>query len=92
MVKRVRQRHNYFTKVEYVVDPDEDAQGKTYKGFINNISVTGVCMFVFNPLDKGQEIIIKDKLPYLRQRFRVVWIKRVGINFYMTGLMSVGED
>ncbi len=33
MSDRIHQRHNYFKKVEYTVNHDGGAQGKTYKGF-----------------------------------------------------------
>jgi hypothetical protein len=80
-IERRRQiRHKFLSSVEFVLN---DAGDRIMKGVLLNISDSGLCMYSYVPLGKGQKIIIKSSLPIRHQAFTVQWS-----NVYMTGLSA----
>jgi hypothetical protein len=85
--RRRHQRYDFFCTIEYVLNPD--ITGEIFKGAAINISNSGLCFCISNPLSEGQEIIIKSNLPVSSQTASVCWIEKGYDDFYKVGLMFV---
>jgi len=78
-------RYDLPKKIEYVLNPE--TSGKIYSGVTVNISNSGLCLYIFHPLTKGQKIIIQSTLPVPYQTAMVLWIKKVDDDLYKAGVM-----
>ena len=58
---------------------------KIIRGVAMNISVSGVCLYIPQPLDKGQEITIKSVVYDCLQKATVCWSEKYDDNFYAVG-------
>ena len=84
--KRVNTRSAYFHLIKYIEDPDNP--DKIFKGFTLNISSSGLRLYIYNLLKKGQEIMIISSLTGAEggRRGTVRWINKVHGNTYEVGL------
>ncbi len=83
--KRTDIRYEFPSTVEYGLIPEKT--GEVFKGLTVNISNSGLCLYVYDPLSEGQEIAIeKCVLPFPCQRAVVRWIKKVDEDIYMSGV------
>ncbi len=79
-------RCNSHQIIEYVLKHDTDEQ--IFKAVTVNLSANGLCLYVFNSLNKGQEIIIKSGLR-VNKPASVQWRKKLDDDLYKIGLMFV---
>jgi hypothetical protein len=67
-----------------------DIQGEIFTGIIKNISHSGLCLYVLNPVTVGQQITIKSKHELYRKG-TIMWLSETGEKFdiYKVGLKFV---
>ena len=86
---RRHERRLFFDNVEYCSGPSS-TEGVCL-GSGNNISDSGMCMWTFRGLSRGEDIDIINGLPLPFTKATVVWVKRYSGDFYKVGLEFV-ED
>ena len=69
--------------VEFVFKPHTDR--KVFKGVTVNLSIQGLCLYVFTPLKKGQEINIRKGLRAAAPAV-VMWWKKLDTGLFKVGL------
>ena len=86
--KRKFIRHGFAVRVpiKYIAGPSE---GKIYQGYLANKSLSGLCMFTFNPIAIGEEIRLKNNFYVPFQKAEVRWIKEVNKQWYAVGLIGI---
>lgn len=92
MERRSVPRDTFTTTLEYAVMKSAliDNQDTSEKGITVNISNSGMCLYTFIPLTKGQRLkIIQGLLPYRNDSTVVQWTKQVTKEIYKAGLMFV---
>lgn len=52
----------------------------------SNISDTGICIYTFKPLKRGQDIVFKSDLPVPHHRATVKWVKQCDKSIYKAGV------
>jgi hypothetical protein len=84
--KRKFIRHDFAIKVaiKFISGPSE---GEIHEGFLANKSSSGLCLFTFNPLDIGEEIMLKNNIYIPFQKAIVKWIQEVNKEWYAVGLI-----
>ena len=77
-------RYDIQQEIDYI---DPDSPGKIVAGVIKNISHSGMCLYVLNPVKIGQEITSKSTQELYREGI-IVWFKETGEKFdiYKVGL------
>ncbi len=85
--RRGHSRYDLPDQIEYVLDPD--TTGKVYKGVTIEVSYSGMRLYVFSLLARGQKLTIRSALPISSQTATVKWIEKVEEGFYKTGLMFI---
>jgi hypothetical protein len=85
--RRGHSRYDLPDQIEYVLDPD--TTGKVYKGVTIEVSYSGMRLYVFSLLPRGQKLTIRSALPISSQTATVKWIEKVEEGFYKTGLMFI---
>ncbi|TAN45039.1 MAG: PilZ domain-containing protein [Nitrospirae bacterium] len=60
------------------------------KGISVNISSSGLCLYVFNPIKEGEIININSDLPTSCKTAMVRWVKNIETDFYMIGVHCSG--
>ncbi|MBS1235150.1 MAG: hypothetical protein H6R43_866, partial [Nitrospirae bacterium] len=58
--RRAHARKAYFHLIKYILDPD--FPNKIFKGYTINISSSGIRLYIYDLLNKGQEIFIISSL------------------------------
>jgi hypothetical protein len=79
-------RYDYPATLEYVTGSPAEGEAVVHKGIANNLSSTGLGMYIFDLLPKGQQITIKTTLPVDSRKATICWIKKEDDNFYRSGL------
>jgi len=82
--KRRHSRNETISAVQYVLNRLHSEE--IFDGVIANISESGVCLLTTNPLSKGQDITIKNKIPATPQTATVRWSTKYHDLYYMAGL------
>ncbi len=82
-------RYDYPATIEYVLGPPEDKEAVVHKAVANNLSSTGLGMYLFELLPKGQQITIKTTLPVDSRTAAVCWTRKEDDNFYRSGLQFI---
>lgn len=84
--RRANPRQTHFHLVKYILNPD--IPDRIFKGVTINISSSGLRLYLYNLLSKGQEIIIISSLSGSQnsQKGTVRWINKVHDNTYEAGL------
>ena len=85
--KRKQQRYDFPGMIEYVAN--FETSDEPLKAVTVNISKSGLCLYIFEFLNEGQEIIIKSTLPIPFQRVTARWVKEIDDSFYAVGLTGV---
>ncbi len=80
-------RYDFHKEVEYTIN--EAGAEKIFKGIIINISEAGLGLYVYNPLNRGQEIILKTDIRELNRKGNIRWCTQLGENIYKVGLMFI---
>lgn len=83
--KRSEPRVALFSPLNFVLNPGKD--NLFLDGVVINASNSGLCIYSFIPLDRGQEIA----LSLSQQKFTIQWSKKLHNDFYMSGLMSTNS-
>lgn len=78
-------RYDFPAMIEYVMGSQAD-DGVVHKGVTINLSTTGLGMYIFDLLPKGQQITIKTALPVVSRTAAICWTRRDDDNFYRSGL------
>ena len=80
--KRRHERFNFPYTIE-CFDPHNDDE--IIKGIAMNISVSGVCLYIPQSLNNGQEIIIKSVVYGCPQKATVCWSEKYDDDYYKIG-------
>jgi hypothetical protein len=86
--RRRSPRREFHSPVEYEI---EGAPADTvFKGHTLNISDSGLCLCLYNRVEKKQEITIrKSNLPIGCKKAVIRWVRRVDRRTYMAGLSCI---
>ncbi len=76
-------RYDIQQEIHYI---SPDTPGEIFTGIIKNISHSGLCLYVLNPVTVGQEITIKSKHELYKKGI-IVWFSETGEKF---GIYKVG--
>ncbi len=79
---RRHERFNFPYTIE-CFDPHNDEE--IIKGIAMNISVSGICLYIPQKLDKGQEITIRSVIYSCPQKATVCWIEKYDNDYYKVG-------
>jgi hypothetical protein len=84
--RRANPRQTHFHLIKYILN--SDTPDKIFKGVTINISPSGLRLYIYNLLSKGQEIIIISSLSGLQnsQKGTVRWVNKLYDNTYEAGL------
>jgi hypothetical protein len=82
--KRRHSRDNTISVVQYVLNRLHSEE--IFDGVIANISESGVCLLTTDPLSKGQDITIKNKISATSQTATVRWSTKYHDLYYKAGL------
>lgn len=66
-----------------------DSPGEIRLGTTINISETGMCLYTFNNLNEGDNIIIQNDVSLLFQKANVRWVKNYGKDLCKAGLKFI---
>jgi c-di-GMP-binding flagellar brake protein YcgR len=80
-------RYDYPSTIQYVVGSQADDE-VARKGITIDLSATGLCMYVFDPLPQGQKIIIKTALPVDSRTAVICWTRKES-SLYRSGLKFI---
>ena len=83
--RRAHIRHDLQERIKYIIL--HNSSDEVLEGITTNISGTGLQLYVFSPLTRGQEIVIKSGLQELNRKWVVNWCVELGDNVYKVGLM-----
>ena len=84
--RRAHNRKAYFHLIKYILDPD--FPNKIFKGYTINISSSGIRLYIYDLLNKGQEIFIISSLSASPSgpKGTVRWVKKLHDHTYEVGL------
>lgn len=85
--KRKDIRRDFPFVVEYTIRGDISREA--FKGVIVDICESGLSVYLFRQLKRGEEITIMTKLPVPRKTASVRWIRRVDDEMFKAGMMFV---
>lgn len=83
-----KQKRFSYTDLIYISTNDNTYE-REQRAIAVDLSDSGIGIFTFNKLDKGQEITIQSKMPVSNNKAVVRWTKRYTNNFFMSGLIFV---
>jgi ABC-type uncharacterized transport system permease subunit len=81
-------RYDFPAMIEYVTG-SQAADQVVRKGVAINLSSTGLSMYIFDLLPKGQRITIKTTLPVDSRTAVICWTKKKDVDFYRSGLKFI---
>lgn len=84
--RRSEPRQTYHTPIKFILKGQGD---EVLRGAVNNISMSGIGMFSFQPLSEGQQIIVKSILPGKHIAYLVRWSRQLVEDFYEVGLKTI---
>ena len=80
--KKKRERFNFPYTIEFL-NPHND--NEIIRGIAMNISVSGICLYIPQPLNKGQEITIKSVVYCCPKTATVCWSEKYDDVYYKIG-------
>jgi hypothetical protein len=86
--KRSEPRRSYHAPINFIL---KEKENRMLKGVVSNISVSGLGMYSFSPLNVGQVIIVKSLLPGRHIEYGVRWCRELVADFYEVGLKMVND-
>lgn len=84
--KRREPRYPYYSAIDFSLVEKGD---ELLRGFVVNMSDSGLCIHSFVPLSEGQEITVVSDLPSKHRRFNVRWRDRLFKDSFTVGLSAV---
>jgi c-di-GMP-binding flagellar brake protein YcgR len=81
-------RYDFPSTIEYVLGSQADDE-VARKGITIDLSTTGLCMYIFDPLPHGQKIIIKTALPVSSRTAAICWTRKEENSLYRSGLKFI---
>ncbi|MGE5892542.1 MAG: PilZ domain-containing protein [bacterium] len=86
--RRKFNRNTHTSLIEYAFHTEGDVtKDSTAKGITVNVSDTGLCIYLFNPVNEGQEMkIFKGLFASESLSARVKWSKQITDDIYKAGL------
>lgn len=81
-------RYDYPSTIEYVLGSQADDEAAR-KGITIDLSATGLCMYIFDPLPQGQQIVIKTALPVDSRTAVICWTRNEESSLYRSGLKFI---
>lgn len=85
---RREERFPFAKKIDFNLTHCE--KGDYLKGISVNISSSGLCLYVFNPIKEGEIININSELPTACKTAMVRWVKNIETDFYLIGVHCSG--
>jgi hypothetical protein len=83
-------RYDLQKEIEYILlYSDTD---KTFRGVTINISEAGLGLYVFDPLERGQEISIRSDIRVLSRAGSIRWCHQLGEDVYKAGLQFIRSE
>lgn len=76
-------RYDYLATIEYVLGSQADQTAR--KGVTMDLSASGLCMYIFDPLPQGQKIVIKTALPVDSRTAVICWTRKEESSLYRSG-------
>ena len=85
-----REHFRYDLMQEINCDLNSDISDESFTSTITNISSSGLCLYVFKPISKGQKIRITGRQEFDKKGI-VIWCNKVAKNFniYKVGLKFI---
>lgn len=85
--KRRHPRREYHEKVDFCLSSRPDR--KLFCGASVDISDSGMCMYTFDGMKKGELLEIRNEIPSPCSRAEVVWVKEYCGDFFKVGIKFV---
>lgn len=85
--RRKTQRYPFPANIRF--DCNGGVSSSLSNAVAKNLSSTGACVYLFEKIEKGEEITINDDHPIIKGRARIQWITELESSFYMAGLKFV---
>jgi len=81
-------RYDYPSRIDYVLG--SQAEGEVVRrGITIDLSSTGLCMYLLDPLPQGQKITIMTALPVASQAAVICWTRKDENSLYRSGLKFI---
>jgi hypothetical protein len=84
--RRSEHRRTYRAPINFILKGTED---RLLRGVVINISMSGLGIYLFEPLSTGQEIVLKSLLPGRHVVYTICWCKQIADGFYQAGMRMV---
>jgi len=81
-------RYDFPLTIEYVLGSQVEGEVPR-KGITIDLSATGLCMYMLDPLPQGQQIIIKTALPVDSRTAVICWTRNEESSLYRSGLKFI---
>jgi PilZ domain len=81
-------RYDFPSTIEYVLG-SQAGDEVAHKGVTIDLSVAGLCMYIFDPLPQGQKIIIKTALPVGSGTAAICWTRKEENSLFRSGLKFI---
>jgi c-di-GMP-binding flagellar brake protein YcgR len=86
--KRKNPRYDFPSTIEYVPGPQVEGEAAR-TGVTIDLSAAGLCMYMFDPLPEGQQIIIRTALPVDSRTAVICWTRNEASSLYRSGLKFI---
>ncbi len=83
--QRRSQRDSYWETLR-IISPFQ-SEDRSLLVISSNISDTGMCIYTFKPLEKGQDIVFTSDLPVPHHKATVKWVKQCDRTIYKIGVL-----
>ncbi len=87
--RRSEPRQECFKVIEYSCS---SGGPKALRGFVLNMSSSGICIRAYSRLEEGQDIDIRNNQSSLSMRATVRWVKQLSEKSYVAGLVLAVES
>ncbi len=87
--RRRNPRNTFITTIDFLIASDRTNQEDKalQRGITINISNSGMCLYVFNPVEEGQEIqLYSNTIDPPCRSAKIKWVKRVTKDVYKVGI------
>ncbi len=87
--RRKDPRNTFITTVDFLISTSSSQNGDSalQRGITINISNSGMCLYVFNPVKEGEEIqLYSHSIDPPCQKAKIKWVKKVTRDVYKVGI------
>ncbi len=86
--RRKSPRNTYITTVDFLLSKEsQNGANALQRGITINISSSGMCLYVFNPVKEGEEIqLYSHSIDPPCRTAKIKWVKRVTRDVYKVGI------